>query len=376
MRIEFLIFLRNDFNLTSILVKNILRMSVIASDWLVFSAFSSSSIFLTGFLTRIHLKKIMSLLVWYAIVTCYTLIGFAAYPTDHVVKNSLFFFLIPLASILNAGKFFNPSLIDILIAIIVLQILLVVALHFGGLEVFHRKGWFTKALGFYTSGGTVVNMRFYSYNFTILMCLVFMRIRMQGHRIKVVDMLLIVFAIYLSGSKGIVLAAFYPFFRLITSKSIIINGKQLIAIISILTVTFLYFPLAKLIGAIFDPSDISNITRLAVTASLFDGELTAWGNGFGASLPEYLIRDTTRPYGFEISYVSYFHKLGFFFIIIMGLMLYLYGLNVLLLTLPIWTSALGNPTLSHLMNFVLLYLAVCTERYMRTNNIRQKHHHF
>ncbi|MDC1414098.1 hypothetical protein N8335_04490, partial [Amylibacter sp.] len=307
----------------------------------------------------ISLSKLLIILTWYLIVFSYTLIGLKSFPVDHVLRNSLFFYVIPLASLLNVASFVNKRYINTLIAIIVVQVLIVVMLDFLGIEVFRREGWFEKLFGYYTSGGTVVNNRFFNYKFTILLSLIFIRLKLQSEKMYAIDLLLIACAIILSGSKGIVLAALYPFFRLISFTSLKFNYKSLIVVVSAIFILANVFPLAHLIHAVFDQTDISNVTRLSVAVSLFDEGSILWGHGFGASLPPELIRDGTRPYGFEISYISYFHKMGIFFIILCFLIIILLGVEAILLTLPIWISALGNPTLTHLMNFLLVYLAVC-----------------
>ena len=348
------------------------RVSVITSDWLFLSMLSCSSVLSLGIQRRLEFVKVVSLLLWYTILISYTLKGLYSYPLLHVVKNSLFFYLIPAAALLRTGGFFNARFINVLISLIVLQCLVVVFLHFLGVEVFRREDWFTKLLGFYTSGGTVVNSRFYSYNFTILMSLIFMRIALQNNVVKLLDILLLIFAIVLSGSKGIVLAAFFLCMILVWKNLKKFNWMKIIITTFVVVVFTMYFPIYQLFMAVFDTSDISNVTRLQISYYLIESKLTIWGEGFGASLPDGFIRDSTRPYGFEISYISYYHKLGIFFILLSMIMITLFGIQSLLYTLPIWLSALGNPTLTHLMNFIILYLAVCTSRTKSEHREAQK----
>lgn len=285
------------------------------------------------------------------------MIGLQSYPVDHVLKNSLFFFILPLIALLKPGRYINKNFIELLIKIIVLQVSMVVVLDYLGVDVYNRSDWFQKVFGYYRSGGTVVETRFHSYNFTILLCLVFMRIKIQ-ERLSFIDVLLISFCVYLSGSKGIVLAAFLPFLGFIHKKDVKFSFRKSLSIVFILVVMFLIFPLVGVIRATFDPEDISNATRLAVSAKLIIDPSNIFGNGFGASLPSEYVRSGTSPYGFEISYVSYYHKLGVVFIALCVLMITIFGTQTLFLTAPVWISALGNPTLTHLANLLLLYLAL------------------
>jgi hypothetical protein len=332
---------------------------MITSDWLAASALSVLSLLSVGFRSKIPLEKLFIILIWYIIIVTFTLIGLESYPTSHVVKNSLFFYVIPIVSLLNVASFVNKRFINSLITIIVAQLLVVVIFDNLGIEVFRQEGMFVKFFGYYSSGGTVVNYRYYSYNFVLLLTLTFIRIKLQSNKINFIDLILIVFSITLSGSKGIILAAVYPFIKMISFKSLRFNMKRLIITIAVICIFVNYFPALQLLNAVFDQDDISNITRLTVAAQLIDGFNSIWGNGFGASLPPELIRDFTRPYGFEVSYVSYYHKMGIFFLILCFMIIILIGFESILLTLPIWISAAGNPTLTHLMNFFLVYLAVC-----------------
>ncbi|WP_340300690.1 hypothetical protein [Roseobacter sp. HKCCD5988] len=351
-----------------IFIKNILLSSVVASDWVLFSALSSLSLFLVGLKTKISVARYLILFIWYAIIIVFTIKGLNESPWQHVLKNSLFFYIIPLASLLRTGTFFSKRFVNLLILIIVGQCVVVVALHSMGYEVFQRDGWFVKFFGLYSSGGTVVGNRFYNYNFTLLMCLIFMKVALQHNSLKLVDVLIIIFSIVFSGSKGIVLSGFVLVCYIILADVKKINFLKIFTIISCVSVFANFFPLYDLFLATFDPSDISNVTRLTVTLSLIQNTLTIWGEGFGASLPQELIRDVSRPYGFEISYVSYYHKLGIFFVLLMLLFQLLFGTRCIWYALPIWVTALGNPTLTHLMNFIFVYLAVCTSRLVKSKS--------
>lgn len=333
-----------------------------------FSSDSSPALLLTfivflikNFRASAPASKTFAFLVTLLIFLIYFSFGLYQSPVTHVLKNGLFFALLPFCFMFRLD-FVTLRFLNSLIMVLSFQLIGTVALHFLGLNVFHRDDWFSWMFGYYSGGGTVVSLRFYSYKVVLLMSLIFMRMLYfkYSYARNLVGLL---FSVVISGSKALALALVLAVRILYRSAPRKQRWSYRISLLIVFCFFSLWFPFIDLFLAVFDPNDISNETRLSVLSVLFlDPYDLIVGNGFGFSLPQNLIRDLDRPYGYEISYVSYMHKMGLSLFVVFWLVSSHINLRGILALSPILIAALGNPTLSHLYNLMFLIMIMAVRR--------------
>jgi len=335
----------------------IIVAATIFSDWsALLLPLYLSFVFINGTfkLKKRELFPFVSLIL---IAIIYSYLGFMKTETIFVIKNSLIFWLLPTIFLI---KNYQVSLrvINLLIRILYTQCLIVIALHLLGVDVYNREGMFSFMLGYYSGGGTVVLFRFYSYKLVLLMSLIIIRFTYFKYSPERSFLNLLV-SVLISGSKALSLSLVSSLVALIRKT----NGMRKIILLTVVLFVMLgasvFYPIVPLILAAFDPSDVSNETRLSVYQTLLlDPVSLMIGNGFGHPLPSSLIRDPARPYGYEISYISYMHKIGLFLFYVAWVLARKLDLKGLLALMPVWLAALGNPTLSHLYNLFLFSIII------------------
>jgi len=335
----------------------ILVAATIFSDWsTLLLPLYLSFVFINGTF-KIKKRELFPFISLILIAIIYSYFGFMKTEAIFVIKNSLLFWLLPTLFLIKNYQV-SIRLINLLIRILYAQCLIVISLHILGVNVFNREGIFSFLLGYYSGGGTVVLFRFYSYKLVLLMSLIIIRFTYFEYTPER-SFLSLLGSVVISGSKALALA-------LVTSLATLISKAKgarkivlLIIISGILTALMIFYPIIPLILAVFNPNDISNETRLNVFQTLMLDPLDLIiGNGFGHPLPPALIRDTTRPYGFEISYISYMHKIGLSLFYVAWALVRKLGLKGVFATTPVWLAALGNPTLSHLYNIFLFSMII------------------
>ena len=335
----------------------ILILATIFSDWSLFLLLLYVSFIYVNGSFYLKKKDIFSCIVVIVIAFIYTAYGLSRTDPLFVIKNSLIFWLLPTLYFIR-GYSLPKKTIDVMILVLFAQCFVVIVLHLIGFNVYNRVGAFSYFLGYYSGGGTVVSFRFYSYKLVLLMALIFIRFLYFKHSPER-SYFGLISSVVISGSKALALSLVLALSLLVMKTK---GARKLILFVVVfcaMSVMSASFPIFSLIMAVFDVNDASNETRLTVYRILLgDPWSILIGNGFGYPLPSNLIRDAARPYGFEISYLSYLHKIGLSLVWISWIISKQLKVKGVVALIPIWIAALGNPTLSHLYNIFLIAIII------------------
>ncbi len=135
---------------------------------------------------------------------------------------------------------------------------------------------------------------------------------------KLIIILLIVFSIIASLSKGFILAVIliFVFFGIIQISSLkIYNVIVLTSLIIILVFLFKGSSSIDLAKNVFTREDISNRSRYMQTTALMK-EFSIIGNGLGSGLKSGYYRDEVLIYAYEVTYQNILHKFGIISVVI------------------------------------------------------------
>ena len=288
-------------------------------------------------------------------------------PIDYVLRNSasnLFLLTIPI--VLKLEKEEIVILARKALFIITLQYLIaLLSLFIFKQDIYYSDNELIRAfIGYFSGGSSTGHFRLFSTKSTFAIFSALFLFEWDKN-FKKISFISILFFLIISASKGLMLGVLATFglYLLASLKKASVSG--IISFI-LFSASLIFFNFGKVITAIFDPNDISNLTRLLqIEVLLLEG--FPFGVGWGGELSN-IIRDNESPYGFELAYFDLFHKLGLFslFIIFFLLSSYLTGLKKVLFSqnnkksllalypLIFLFPAIGNPTLLHPVNFILL----------------------
>jgi hypothetical protein len=297
--------------------------------------------------------------------------------------STLFLLLLPIV------KFYSNILLSVRFLKVVMftlfvQFVIVLFMSFGlSIDVYNSKSeTFTAFLGYFSGGGSIGGVRFYSikailgFSFSILLAINYIN---KSKYLAIIYISFSLFFVLVMLSKGLVVGAFLIYIGLLWKSLKSFSG---VFILLFFGFTLYYiqtqidiFGVAK---AAYDSEDVSNVTRFEQIDTLLS-EGFPFGKGYGASISS-LVRDEDSPYGFEISFLSYWHKIGVFFFFYMFILVYLFlnnlyifltrnGLNslVVLSSLIYVIPALGNPTLFHISSVYLFFIAFVSNKNLVIN---------
>ena len=340
-------------------------------------------LFLIALSERNHNKDVINFFLFFSIIYIY---GFSIAiinnnePT-YIINNSAGFFT--LLFILSYNKYYNLifnikflKLISITIFFQIIVSFLIVL--FTDFEVYNSKNYIiTTFLGDFKGGSSTGHFRLFSVKSIISIYFSLIIYVYYLEKKEFLNSFLFLFIsftlVILLASKGMITG--YIFLLIIsfifTKKSI-----SLVFFISFLLLLFLLlfiqFDLFLLITATFDKNDIANANRLQQINYLFKSGFP-FGKGFGALIESEDIRSDTSPYGFELSYYSYFHKVGLFllFFIIYPLYIFLKNLymkfcnkisnidfSIILFSFLYIMPSVGNPLLFHPYHTFLIVIPI------------------
>ena len=300
---------------------------------------------------------------------------------NYIINNSAGFFT--LLFILSYNKYFNlifnEKFLKIIAITIFLQILTALFLElFANFNTYNNDNFFVLTLlGDFKGGSSTGHFRLFSlkiiiaiYFFIILFVVnLSKRYFFQSTLYLICSFILVI----LMASKGLITGYLFLLFIFFISIKKTIKISLVFLIIFLL---FLYlsiqFNLFLLISATFDKDDISNSIRLQQTNYLLKDGLP-FGKGFGALIKSESFRSESSPYGYELSYYSYFHKLG---LIILFFILYpayifiknlkfilfkeisLIDFSIVLFSFLYIMPSIGNPVLFHPFHTFLFVIPI------------------
>jgi TRAP-type C4-dicarboxylate transport system permease small subunit len=206
------------------------------------------------------------------------------------------------------------------------------------------------------------------------------RINLSSNKSMIIFILTTISLLFIAGSKGFalgiivysVLSPLLFYLPELLKAKLNKNLPVYLSIIIILFILLLSLGYGDLANKIFASEDISNKTRYD-QMTLILKDLNFLGNGLGATI-EGLIRDSSAPYGVELTYLNLIHKFGFMSVILFIGWTYMFfriirkiikrqelPYNIAALgALGYMFPSIGNPMLMHpgcvIMNCLALYL--------------------
>jgi hypothetical protein len=340
-------------------------------------------LFLIALSERNHNKDIISFFLFFSIIYIYG-ISIALINNNvpsYIINNSAGFFT--LLFILSYNKYysliFNLKFFKLISLTIFCQIIIsFIIVLFTDFEVYNSKNYIiTTFLGDFKGGSSTGHFRLFtvksviSIYFSLIIYVYYLE-----KKEYVISFLFLFFSfilVILLASKGMITGYF-----LLLLISFIFSKKSisLVLFISILIIIFLVFfiqlDLFLLITATFDKNDIANANRLQQINYLFKNGFP-FGKGFGALIESEDIRSDTSPYGFELSYFSYFHKLGLFLLFFIIYPFYIFlkilymkffnkisniDFSIILFSFLYIMPSVGNPLLFHPYHTFLIVIPI------------------
>ena len=352
------------------------------------------SLFLIALSERKHNKDIANIFLIFSSIYIYG-ISIALLNNNeltYIINNSAGFFT--LMFILSYNKYynliFNIKFLKLVSITIFLQIIIsFLIVLFTDYEVYNSKNYIiTSFLGDFKGGSSTGHFRLFSVKSVIsiyfFLILYIYYLEKKEYFFSFLFLLFSFILVILLASKGMITG--YIFLLLIsfvfTKKSL-----KLIFFISFLffifLLLFIQLDLFLLITATFDKNDIANANRLQQINYLFKSGFP-FGKGFGALIESEDIRSESSPYGFELSYYSYFHKLGLFFLFFIVYPSYLFMKNlymklfnkislinfsIVLFSFLYIMPSVGNPLLFHPYHTFLIVIPILIFSKKNANNI-------
>jgi hypothetical protein len=129
-----------------------------------------------------------------------------------------------------------------------------------------------------------------------------------------------------------------------------------------------------LITSTFDKDDIANANRLQQINYLYKSGFP-FGKGFGALIQSETFISEVSPYSYELSYYSYFHKLGLFLFLFILLPLFYFikninfkifnkisflNFSIILFSFLYILPSIGNPLLFHPYHTFMFIIPILT----------------
>ena len=341
------------------------------------------TLFLIALIEKKHNKEVA---IFFIIFSCIFIYGIIIgilnnNQFNYIVNNSAGFFT--LIFILSYSKYynliFNIKFLKIIALTIFFQIVISFLLvFFTNIEVYNSENYLLKTLlGDFKGGSSTGHFRLFSVKSIIsiyffLIIYVFYLEKKEYFKSFLYLFFSFILVILLA-SKGMTTGYL---FLLLISLFYIKKSIKLIFFIIILFIIFLIFfiqfDLFLLITATFDKDDIANANRLQQINYLFKSGFP-FGRGFGALIESESFRSESSPYGFELSYYSYFHKLGLFilFFIFYPLFLFIKNLymrilkkisfldfSIVLFSFLYIMPSIGNPLLFHPYHTFLIIIPI------------------
>lgn len=345
--------------------------------------FSDSRIALYGLLLYIILKNIKNiatslstnklLLVGFLILIPYgVFMGIInGNKFEYIARNSascLFLLLVPVVNKLKTNDITSIAFSS-LILIFFQYLSALVLLEFDFNVYYSKDTLFNMLIGYFSGGSSTGHFRLFSTKSTFaVFAALFLLVSKKAN--KIIHLTLLLFFLFITASKGLILGFLctFGFYLLKQLKRLSVSG----IVLSILIFNaIIFYEINSIIAAIFDPKDISNVTRLIQVEYLINAGMP-FGVGWGGELSE-IVRDNDSPYGFELAYLDLFHKLGILSLVILAYLFKIYITSVLkvlksnkelkqntisLLPLIFLFPAIGNPTLMHPVSFFLFGISL------------------
>jgi hypothetical protein len=256
---------------------------------------------------------------------------------NYIINNSAGFFT--LLFILTYNKYynllFNIKLIKIISLIIFIQIIAsFLIVFFTNIEVYNSENYLiTTLLGDFKGGSSTGHFRLFSVKSIISIYFFLVLYAYYLNKKKYLQSFIFLFfsflLVILLASKGMITGYI---FLLFVNFLFINKSYKILIFISFLFIIFLILfiqlDLFLLITATFDKDDIANANRLQQINYLFKSGFP-FGRGFGALIESENFRSESSPYGFELSYYSYFHKFGVFILFFILFPLYVFIKNII-----------------------------------------------
>lgn len=289
---------------------------------------------------------------------------------NYIINNSAGFFT--LFFILTYNKafeiIFNIKFLKIISLVIFFQVIISFLLTiFTNIDVYNTENLIvTTFLGDFKGGSSTGHFRIFTvksiisiYFFLILFSYYFDR------KIYLYSFIYLIFSfilVILLASKGMFTGYIFllTIFFLFTRKSIF-TYIFIASIFLVLLIFFIKFDLLLLITATFDRDDVANANRLQQINYLYKSGFP-FGRGFGALIQSETFRSEASPYSYELSYYSYFHKIGLFLFLFIFLPLFYFiknlylkitqkitfiNFSIILFSFLYILPSIGNPLLFH-----------------------------
>jgi hypothetical protein len=351
-------------------------------------------LFLIALSERKHNKVIVNFFLFFFIIFIYG-ISIALINNNeptYIINNSAGFFT--LLFILSYNKYYNLIFNTKFLKLISLTIFFQIIISFlivllTDFEVYNSENYIiTTFLGDFKGGSSTGHFRLFSVKSVISIYFSLILYVYYLEKKEYFNSFLFLFfsfiLVILLASKGMITGYFFLllFSFVFTKKSI-----NLVIFLTILMLTFLVFfiqlDLFLLITATFDKNDIANANRLQQINYLFKSGFP-FGKGFGALIASEDIRSDTSPYGFELSYYSYFHKLGLFLLFFIFYPLYIFlkilymrffnkisniDFSIILFSFLYIMPSVGNPLLFHPYHTFLIVIPILLFSKKITQNI-------
>jgi len=262
---------------------------------------------------------------------------------------------------------------------ILLQIILATFLElFANFNTYNNDNFFVLTLlGDFKGGSSTGHFRLFTLKIIIsiyfLLILFVINLIKRKYIYSILYLISSFILVIIMASKGLITGYIFLLFIFFI---FIKKSLKLSFVIFIIFLFFLYlsieFNLFLLLSATFDKDDISNSIRLQQTNFLLKDGMP-FGKGFGALIKSESFRSESSPYGYELSYYSYFHKLGLiilFFIIypiyifIKNLKYIIYkeisiiNFSLILFSFIYIMPSIGNPVLFHPFHTFLFILPI------------------
>ncbi|KYP10053.1 MAG: hypothetical protein A0129_15055 [Limnobacter sp. CACIAM 66H1] len=270
---------------------------------------------------KISLAFLLSLLVCiYGVFVGF----FNGNPTAHIFRNAggAFFLLtyFIFSSFSNEWlRVINFFIIRALIAYLFFSIIFYIAYNIGLRELFYN---FIFILGDVHGSGDDSIYRTYGFPFFSLGLLALPLI--VGNRSDYfhvsIGFLILIFIIVSSFSKGAVLMFFFSLVIYLHVGKNSLLTKIFVIVFAFILGYFAYSTYLENVINVFGVESTGNLQRIEQLKSFFD-EVTLLGNGFGAPFKTF-IRSFDAPYGSEISYFMFIHKVGIFSLIVFFLLFF------------------------------------------------------
>lgn len=290
---------------------------------------------------------------------------------EFIARNSASCFFLLLVPVLYKLTTINiVNIVNSCLNLIFFQYLIAIVLLIIGYDVYYSENTlFNMFIGYFSGGSSTGHFRMFSTKSTFA-AFAAMFLLVSKNPNKILNLSLLLFFLFITASKGLLLGFLctFGFYLVKMLKRLSISG---ITISIIIFTAVILYEVNSIIAAIFDPQDVSNVTRLLQVEYLITAGMP-FGVGWGGELSN-IIRDADSPYGFELAYLDLFHKLGILSLVILAYLVKLYITSVLkvlksnnelekitlsLLPLIFLFPAIGNPTLLHPVSFILFGLSL------------------